>query len=375
MSTSDDAIDVMLRDSAVSLLRATHDASRIAVVRGSEPGFDPEMWTRMANAGWMGLRVAADAGGADLGLRQAVVLADVFGALLVPEPYAEACLAPVVFLSALPASPAVARLNRLVATGETPVAVAWQEQIGQTGVEPTACRLTKTSAGFTLAGSKRFVCGAAGRLIVVARWDGELAVVEVPSEAGGLSRRGARLALGGELHDLSFADVALPDRALLAHGGVVEGALQRMLDEVLIFVAAQLAAVGRGALRTTIAYLRQRSQFGENLSRFQSIRHRVVDVHLQLRLAEASWRRALRRAELDAPDASAAASAAKARAADAAMLSARSAIQLHGAMGFAEATGIGQYYRAASRLAAFFGSADAHRRRFQSTWTHAELAS
>ena len=85
----------MLKDSAAGIAPRKGDLKRIRALRFTQPGFDREMWRKMCDMGWLGLRVTEDAGGSGLGVRELCSLAEELGAGLVPEPLIPAAMAAV----------------------------------------------------------------------------------------------------------------------------------------------------------------------------------------------------------------------------------------------------------------------------------------
>ena len=143
--------------------------------------------------------------------------------------------------------------------------------------------------------------------------------------------------------------------------------LSDALDEAALATAAQLLGVMDQAFAMTLDYLRTRHQFGRAIGSFQTLKHRAVDLKIQLELTRASIAAAA--AALDTPgtpraERRASVSRAKARASDAAMLVTRQGVQLHGGIGYTDEADIGLYLRKAMVLANQFGAADLHRRRF-----------
>ena len=120
------------------------------------------------------------------------------------------------------------------------------------------------------------------------------------------------------------------------------------------------------AFRLTLEFLKTRHQFGKPIGSFQALQHRAADLKLQQELTRASIAAAA--STLDGvaarPARQAAVSRAKARAATAAMLVTRQAVQLHGGVGYTDEYDVGLYLRRSMVLSNQFGSATAHRARF-----------
>ena len=118
-------------------------------------------------------------------------------------------------------------------------------------------------------------------------------------------------------------------------------------------------------MEMTLDYLRTRVQFDKPLGAFQALQHRAVDLYVQQELSLSSALDALRALqEADPAQRARTVSRAKARCSDAALRITRECIQLHGAIGFTDEHDIGLYLKRALVVAAAFGNAEQHRRRF-----------
>jgi alkylation response protein AidB-like acyl-CoA dehydrogenase len=100
----------------------------------------------------------------------------------------------------------------------------------------------------------------------------------------------------------------------------------------MLAVSAQLLGLGAALLDRSVAYAKQRTQFGKPIGSFQAVKHQLADVSVGLELA----RPLLFGAALSLGTATGArdVSAAKVACTDAAYRSARTALQVHGAVGY-----------------------------------------
>src|SRR6185312_1071358 len=154
----------MLKDSAAGIAPRTGALKRIRELRFTQPGFDRATWQKMCEMGWLGLRVAEDAGGSGLGVREFCGLAEELGAGLVPEPLIPAAMAACL----LPAG----HLPEVLA-GERIVLPAWQEKPNSLAlVGDTVLRDGR------LTGRKIFIQMAAGADAFLVTVPGGLALVE-----------------------------------------------------------------------------------------------------------------------------------------------------------------------------------------------------
>ena len=131
----------------------------------------------------------------------------------------------------------------------------------------------------------------------------------------------------------------------------------------VLAAAAQLVGAGQAMLHLSVDYAKQRSQFGRVIGSYQAIKHKLADVHIALELARPLvYGAALSLAE-DSPDTARDVSAAKAAVSDAALLSARAALQTHGAIGYTTEHDLSQLLLRTQALHSAWGDPAAHRRR------------
>ena len=219
----------------------------------------------------------------------------------------------------------------------------------------SAGRAASANAG-RLDGCKIHVAGATGADCFAVLSAAGVAIVE--RDAFGLSIDPVQMQDGTEFATLTFAGreadfQPCPDVALL-------------LDEAILAQSAYLLGVAERAFELTLDYLRVRTQFGQAIGSFQALQHRATDIKIELELTRAAVLAAARRMDtgIEPTQRAASVSRAKARAAQLAMLVAREAIQMHGAIGFTDEADIGLFARKAMTEAGHFGSARVHRARY-----------
>jgi alkylation response protein AidB-like acyl-CoA dehydrogenase len=82
----------MIRDSAGAVAPRGGDSKRVRALRFVAPGFDKRVFGQMGEFGWIGLAVAEAAGGAGLGMSEAIALTEELASGLAPEPLIPAML-------------------------------------------------------------------------------------------------------------------------------------------------------------------------------------------------------------------------------------------------------------------------------------------
>jgi alkylation response protein AidB-like acyl-CoA dehydrogenase len=130
-----------------------------------------------------------------------------------------------------------------------------------------------------------------------------------------------------------------------------------------LITAAQLVGAGQAMLDASVAYAKQRSQFGRLIGSYQAIKHKLADVHIAVELARPLVYAAALSLADSSPDTERDVSAAKAAASDAALLSARSSLQTHGAIGFTQEHDLSLLLLRVQALRSAWGDATWHRHR------------
>ncbi|MFI6929038.1 acyl-CoA dehydrogenase family protein [Streptomyces sp. NPDC050287] len=143
-----------------------------------------------------------------------------------------------------------------------------------------------------------------------------------------------------------------PGGELLATGPHVTAAAARALTTARLVTAAQALGVGLALLDRTVAYVKQRTQFGVPIGSFQAVKHQLADATLALEFARPLvLGAAVTMAERDV-------AAAKVTACEAAYRTARTALQLHGAIGYTAEYDLSLWLTRARALRTAWGSPD-----------------
>ena len=124
--------------------------------------------------------------------------------------------------------------------------------------------------------------------------------------------------------------------------------------------AAQLVGLSRQMLDLTVAYVRERHQFGVPVGSFQAVKHHLADALVQLEFAAPAVLRAGYSLASRAPTAARDVSMAKALASDAAAVTSRVALRCHGAIGYTVEYDLHLLMKRASALARSWGDRAFH---------------
>ncbi|MFH8489150.1 acyl-CoA dehydrogenase family protein [Streptomyces longisporoflavus] len=261
-------------------------------------------------------------------------------ALAVPEEYEGAGLLPV------EVAVAFVELGRHAVPGpvvETVAAGALLARLAELGEAAPAKRLLaplatgETLATLALTEGRPFALDADAATVRLTAADGELRL------AAGHARVERSLDPARRLARLGRGE-------LLASGPSVAEASRCAADWAALATAAQALGVGLALLDRTVAYVKQRTQFGTPIGGFQAVKHRLADVLIGLEFA----RPLLYGAALTLRTADVA--AAKAAAGEASYAAARAALQLHGAIGYTAENDLSLWLTKARALRTAWGS-------------------
>ncbi|MBS0577937.1 MAG: acyl-CoA/acyl-ACP dehydrogenase [Proteobacteria bacterium] len=289
-------------------------------------------WARLAELGLFGVLAAEGDGGLGLADADFILLAEEAGHAALPEPLVEQAAVALPALGAHAGLPSVKALLPQLASGEARLALAHSRNpLANLPPAPTHWLLCESDAAY---------------LIEAAGVD---VIVEPSIDAG---RRLGR-------------PVVRASAAPLCRGAVARALGENVLSRAALYVAAQSLGVGARMLAISVAYAKEREQFGKPIGAYQAIKHHLASVAVKLEFARAVVYAAVAHVGRTGARSLAALSHAKLAAADAADLAARMAIQVHGAMGYSWEVDLHFYMKRAWALAGAWGDHSFHSRRLQ----------
>jgi alkylation response protein AidB-like acyl-CoA dehydrogenase len=233
----------MMRDNFARFLDQHSSMARVRAAQAT--GFDPALWSGLAELGAFALRVPEANGGLGLGVLDAAVLMEEAGRSLASGPLAEMLVA-----TRLLATLGGGDLLEQALAGKAVLSLAFHDLAAQ---------------------PRQWVAGGAVAQAVIAR-DGEeivlipLAESERKGEPNLASTPIAELQLGGK------------PRTVLGKGAVACAAFVRALEEWKLLTAAALSGLAREAVRLASAYACERKAFDQPIGTFQGISHPLADV-------------------------------------------------------------------------------------------------
>jgi alkylation response protein AidB-like acyl-CoA dehydrogenase len=317
-----------LRASVRDLLTDRCPPSAVLPLYDGDRSLVAPLWKGLAtDLGLAGLLVPEERGGAGASAREAAVVLEELGRAVAPVPFlTSSVVAATVLLAAEPGGPADDLVAR-VAAGELTAALALPLSTAP-AAELAAGTLDE---GGRLTGRVRSVAGAleADVLLVPAAGPDGTSVHAVPVGAA-TTTPVPSLDMTRQLADVTFENAA-GEQVLAARDGAA--AVRRGLETGAALLASEQVGIAQWCLATTVAYLKERRQFGRVVGSFQALKHRLADLYVATESAAAAARYAAVTAAVDDPDRTLAGAVAAAFCGDVAVRAAEEAVQLHGGIG------------------------------------------
>ena len=355
----------LLNDSLRDLLDSKYSFERFKKLARADDadGFGRADWATYAEMGWLGVALPESVGGAGGGATELGIVMAGVGRYLLLEPF----LGTIVLGSAAiekAGTPAQQQPLSDIAAGKLLLAFCHAEPDGGFSREYVETIAQREGGGYVIDGAKAHAIAAhaADTLVVSARLGSEkgpVALFLVPRTADGIrlspaptldGRRGAAVKLTG---------VRVPATAKLGDcDDDMTPIIGDILDRGAIAVCAEAVGAMAAVTQLTVDYLKTRQQFGQLLSKFQVLQHRLVDMSVAAEEARAIVHAALQALDEGDPEARRAIWRAKVQTSRSARFVGGQAIQLHGGMGMTDELVIGHYYKRLSLCETLLGDGE-----------------
>jgi len=359
----------MLRDNARGFLAKNAPIAHLRALRDNRDadGFSRALWKSFVEMGWAGILVPQDYGGLGLGHVEAGVVMEELGRNLTPSPFLS---------TAILAASAIARagtdqqkknyLPKIVA-GDL-IATLAVDETAKHHPDKIAMTATRAGNGFKLSGAKTFVIDGhvAKLLIVVARTAGNagdttgLTLFIVDANAPGVRSERTSTVDTHNAARITFEDVNAGADSMLGKIDAGWDVLEGVLNVGRAAVAAEMVGASEEAFGRTVAYLKERKQFGKAIGEFQALQHRAAHLYCELEVTRAAALKALQTLDDSYDRAGAIVSVAKARAGLSATLAVNEAVQMHGGIGMTDEFDIGLFMKRVRVCQELFGDSNFH---------------
>jgi alkylation response protein AidB-like acyl-CoA dehydrogenase len=362
----------LLRSTARKFLENECTSQFVRTMMETESASTPEFWAKLAEQGWLGLIYPEAYGGAGLGLVDLVVLMEEMGRAVMPGPYFSTIL--LGGLAILNAGSEAQKKEWLpkISMGEAKVTLAWTEPNARWDAAGVTVTATEAGGRFSLSGTKLFVPDAhtADAVVVVARTaqaktaeDG-IGLFLVPASASGLEvKLLPTMDQTRKLCEVRLNNITVGADALLGDKTRGWAPLTRVIERATVGLCAEMCGGAQRVLDMTTQYAKIRVAFGKPIGAYQGVKHRAADMLVDVENAKSITYYAAWAVDEGVPEATLAASMAKAYVSDAYRKVSAAGIQLHGGIGFTWEHDLHLYFKRAKGSEFTFGDATYHRER------------
>jgi alkylation response protein AidB-like acyl-CoA dehydrogenase len=321
-------------------------------------------WQMLGELGWIGLEAPDEFGGGSGSFEEQSVVLEELGRAAATTSYLGGVVLGVGVLNSVEATSPRNELYRAVIAGSTKISVALACGNEAVTADVTPYRLSKEGDRLKVNGTSEFVPDAesANHLLILARTEsGEPVVVHTtPTENLYVVPQPV---LDGTRHlaTVSVDGVEVDDSSVWRFVGEPEASIRGIADRAILAIAFDSLGLGEAMLELTVAYAREREQFGRPIGSFQAVKHACANMLVSLRIARELTVAAARALDCEATDATVLVSMAKSYASGSAVDVVGKAMQLHGGIGYTWERGIHVYLKRAMLNRSLFGSPMAHR--------------
>ena len=352
----------MLREQIQKFCESEYDFYKREEIVKSSNDFDENVWNLFAEQGWLSMPFSEQSGGLGFGPIELSILFEEFGKALVIEPY----LSTVVLSGTLLDKSTFSEKNDLIekiCTGSIHISLAYAEvDNGYDYLNPS----TTLDSKFVLNGTKTLVLNGsnAEKIIVTCTNDDSLNIVVLDANTPGVSINSFSTVDGQSCSEISFENVKLDKSNIIATGNDAENLLKETINLATLCICAEAVGCMESCYHKTLEYTKGREQFGQPISGFQVLQHRMVDMFIESELAKSLLIKAMLEVNNRSDEMYKHVSALKSYVGKSGKLSAKEAVQLHGGMGVSEEMMIGHYLKKMISIDALFGNADYHLKTF-----------
>ncbi len=361
----------ILKDSVTKFIANDYDYETRTQHMKMEQGFNPDTWQTFAELGWLCVPFSEDDGGIGGGAVEVMIMMEEMGKGLVLEPYfSSVILSGAVLARAASGQQKSDCINGII-DGSKLFSLAYLEPQSRFDLFDVSTVANQSTGGYEISGQKAMVLhgGSANTFIVVARTSGEqrqqdgISLFLVDADTPGVSVKDYPTLDGHRAAEVEFNKVMVPAENLLGEQGKALAVLEAAAQQGCLALCAEAVGMMEKLYKETVAYTKERKQFGVPIAVFQALQHRMVDMFTLHEECKSLLLRAVLSEKEGAQEFSKNISALKYAVASKGQKVAHEAIQIFGGMGMTDEMSIGMYLKRINVINTLFGDGDYHLKR------------
>jgi alkylation response protein AidB-like acyl-CoA dehydrogenase len=351
---------------------------RDALTDGGREAHSEELYAKLAEAGYLGIAIPEEYGGAGGDLMDQCLLHEELYRGMAP-------------LHAIGGTHTVAGIVRRYGTeqqkkeilgaiaGGAPMSISISEPEAGSDAANISCQAVLRDGRWVINGQKTWCSAAqhASGILLVARTERSekrhqgLTMLYVPADSAGLDIRGIDTMNGELVCDLYFTDVEVPEGAVVGEVGKGWHQLMAGLNSERLVASVEALGMAQRTFDDLVGYLKERKQFGVPIGSFQAVRHRIADLAIEIEASKALTYSTIRRLQAGTDPAEVLVrltSVTKVKTTETAKRTALEGVQLMGGYGYATEYGMEKHLREAVAPTIYAGTNEIQREIISSTY-------
>ena len=341
-----------LQEEARKFLEKEEALNRNRAVLETDNKFDEDLWKKIVDLGWTGIRIPEEYDGLGLGHLELCVIAEELGRFLAPVPFSSSVYLFTEAIINYGTDEIKENILPKLVSGEIVGTLAVTEDLHA----PTKNNINLIYANGNINGKKIAVpdAGVATHAVVVAKSNKGISLQLVDLSATGVTTEHQENIDESRGHfSITFNHV---ETQLL--GDEVNGweLYESLINQAAVLFSYEQIGGSQASLDMAINYAKERYAFGRPIGSYQAIKHKLADMYIALTLAKSNCYYAAWALSTDAADLPSASATARVSATKAYQLCSKENIQTHGGNGFTWEYDCHMFYRRSKLLSLNIGS-------------------
>lgn len=277
----------ILKNSAHNFFAKECPSTYVRAMIDDPKGYLPEIWSKMAELGWLGLMFPEQLGGSEGSFLDLAVLLYEMGYACFPGPFFSTAVLGGLTLLEWGSEEQKKRYLPGVARGEQILTLAWTEKNGTYYADGINLKAERKDNNFILTGAKLFVPYAhiADTLICAVKTSASQEKAEhgislflIGSKSEGISVDLLKTMAGDKQCEITFDKVKVPEENILGVLNKGWSILQELLQKAAVAKCCEMSGGAQKVIELVIPHVKERKQFGHPIGSFQAVQHRCADI-------------------------------------------------------------------------------------------------
>lgn len=246
--------------------------------------FDQSLWSKLAEAGLLGVAIAEEYGGMGFGFTELGLFIEEVGRTIAPVPAISHLVSAALPIQEFGSAAQKEALLPGSVSGATLLTTALMETNNENPAKPLSTVASAAGDGYTVSGVKTCVPFArqAARVIVGAKTDNGVVVLLVDPSAVGVTLEEVKVSTYEPQYQITLDKVAIAAADVLVGNAGGAAAMQWIADRTTAAVCAHQVGIADKSMRMTASYTSERQQFGVPVATFQAVGHRAANCFIDV---------------------------------------------------------------------------------------------